>query len=372
MKRSLIIPFFLSLIVACEKYERFDPNNQEVYYTSSSGIIGRAGGEIIFNDPGSNLNGTKIIVPKGALDEIVNIKLNVVRTICPDTDSTIDILKIEPQGLVANIPIQLHIPFDPIGRYPKLYQYDPDSSIISLMPVNYLNKKESFLEGYVTHFTEYFIADRIYSILNTTVHKPNNILKVSFDTLDSPSLNFITIDHNNQHLISSLNNLEELFQYISSGNSISLFGHIYADLYEGDWQNSKIIKSIKLITTIEDADSQVSIDVNMIEPEEKILYHTETCQNHKEATDLLYAYFLGESLVFDFNSVVEDDKEYWVVLKWFISSSYSIENRYTKLYRFIICNDLDNSPISSDNMSSFDPDVNRNYIRDSYETNSYK
>ena len=105
MKRSLIIPFFFSLIIACEKYERFDPNNQEVNYTSCSGIIGRAGGEIIFNDPGSNLNGTKIIIPKGALDEIVNIKLNVVRTICPDTDSTIDILKIEPQGLVANIPI---------------------------------------------------------------------------------------------------------------------------------------------------------------------------------------------------------------------------------------------------------------------------
>ncbi len=66
-------------IINCQKDEEKplpNPNLEPINYEGTSGELGKAGGSIIVSNPSSELNGAGVIIPEGALNEIVDISFH--------------------------------------------------------------------------------------------------------------------------------------------------------------------------------------------------------------------------------------------------------------------------------------------------------
>ena len=104
--------FFTLLIIGigCEKEDpKQNPETDYIEYTESSGEIGSGGGSLVINDPNSTINGAKVEIPEGALNntEIISISKNSTE-IVGFKDALL--LHFEPKGLEFVEPIKQFLP----------------------------------------------------------------------------------------------------------------------------------------------------------------------------------------------------------------------------------------------------------------------
>lgn len=351
----------------CEKYEPFDPNVEPVHYSGSSGIFGKAGGSIQLDEPLSVFDGATISIPVGALDRIVKIELKTNKEIRPIGDSIVEILKVKPEGMGLLEPITLSIPVNPLVEAPKIFQFNADSGLVSHVPLTGYDEERHTIQGESYFFSNFFLAEGDYTILDASLHNTEHSIKASINVSNHFDFSDLAVDSDYQPFVRDLNNIGEVISYISQGNDLSIYGHLLGELYEGNLNESKRISSIKLSTSIAYYDTLVSVQVEMLEPELKILYTSDQRYREDEVTQLLHGFFSGESLVFDFKSIAENDKEYFMIYTWYLSSTNSMSSILSNRIKVIIWDNSNYSAFRSIEMEHSDPDINRNYINDLFE-----
>ena len=167
MKKIYFLAFFLltfSVYMGCKKdNENENPTPEPPTYTNGEGEIGEVGGIIMVDDPNSNINGTQISIPENALGENVNISIIESNdgVILPE-DTTAIVIKLEPEGLTFNEPVELIIPFDADNVVDTsllaIYYIGEDNSVEQFpVEIDWNNKT---VKGRINHFSHYTVTDK--------------------------------------------------------------------------------------------------------------------------------------------------------------------------------------------------------------------
>ena len=119
-----------AVIQSCEEEEpKKNPETDYIEYEASEGEIGRGGGSVVIDDPNSSINGAKVEIPEGALNDLEFISISQNSLEIPGYEDAL-LLHFEPTGLEFDEPIKLFLPYKGEIDDPIVYYFDSDSSEI--------------------------------------------------------------------------------------------------------------------------------------------------------------------------------------------------------------------------------------------------
>ncbi|MCF8350287.1 MAG: hypothetical protein K9H15_03920 [Bacteroidales bacterium] len=295
-----------------------DPNNQDPpTYTDGQGEIGNIGGTVMIDDPTSPIDGAKIVIPEGALNENENIKI----TTAPDYikvpgDTSALLIKFEPEGLLFNEPVEISIPNSYNNNNVSAFYYNPDSLIISQIPI--IQRTSGLITATTNHFSYYYVSDNGFTV---GMEMLNIEGKIGFRINDmgfngDPGLDKIP---------SSKNNYANAFEALINADEVnSIFQvSLYKDGYF--WNSRVATANIVLGRYSNDYDYKALVYKN-----NDLKYTSDFLGS--EPNGLINTWFSGEPLIFYFEDYVPDqDDSYYVKLKWRLIKDLNI-NHWTKGY----------------------------------------
>lgn len=346
------------LLTACEPIS--DLLTDEEAYNQNEKLIGKEGGRITLNNPNSTLNGTSVEIPEGALNTDCIISIYVDNSIRPLGNTSIEVLKLEPDGIVFNKPVILQIPVDNSEQDYSLFYFEPDSNIITQIPLINSKSDGSYISSEINHFSRYFVENKEFAFFDATLFHIGNTIKATIkfggkDGLASIPTRIIPI-------LSGYSNVKELIDHGTPLLGGSVIGNIKIDLLEGGWLYKKKLSSVRFAIERRGSDPTDSyVVVRMIEPVAKTCLVTKNLDSETREK-----FFSGMPLFVDFLTMPERGKEYYLELSWCLSDNdygYYL-NRYTSVFKV---NTYDSTPWTISNMKTTDYDVNENFIYDSFE-----
>ncbi len=106
-------------------------------------------------------SGIKIIIPKDALSKKSNIKITEVKDIFIPGVKPFYIAKFEPSGLQFEKEIEIELPFKEGLNIEKLkiYAYNPDSSLVTVIEPDNVDSQKSLVKFKANHFTFFTASD---------------------------------------------------------------------------------------------------------------------------------------------------------------------------------------------------------------------
>ncbi|MCB2213002.1 SUMF1/EgtB/PvdO family nonheme iron enzyme [bacterium] len=163
----LVLSLAIIVFVSCneEKDNPTEPSDQPPHYQDGEGSISEQGGIVEDTNPDSPTFGTIISIPEGALSGEQNISIQAA----PDTlslpgDEESIVVDLQPAGLTFDEPVVIGLPYDPDVQDEDnitAFYYNPDSSLVSELPVDSVDTQNHIVYATIQHFSYYTAADGV-------------------------------------------------------------------------------------------------------------------------------------------------------------------------------------------------------------------
>ncbi len=371
MNRSIKILGALSIVLsvtlnACKKEQAPDPDTVYMIYVNSKGTIGIKGGRIMFYNNGSLLNGTSIIIPEGALSEKTEISLEMDNSMRSTIDTLANVLKLEPDGLAFNLPVQLKMVRNNIVN-PRVYYFLPDSDSVEEIHITYIDGSDGFATVSLDHFSHYLATERDKGTFEATLAQTPSGMKANlqFGGVLNEILTLSRIPVRKESILKN-SNITNALEALSAVESVvdpnNLHANIEVSLEEGSLLNNKTIKTLNFdVFRIGDNLNNFKIKVVQNEHASEKVFNTGIVN-----IQTLEDFFSGKALVFNFGINSIPGKEYYLSLSWVLEGSVIGDQKITGRYQLNSFNDHLPWKVGY-NMSSVDNDTNNNFINDYYD-----
>jgi len=372
----LSILFSISLIIflafnSCEKEEdQKDPNKDFIEYDKGNGIIGSGGGSVTVSDPSSDLNSAYVKIPEGALNSEENIKIaSPPDDVKLPTDSSAQIVQLEPEGLKFKKPVEIGIPYSSMDKDKiKVIYYNRDSSQIYEIPTQKIDNNKKVISALIDHFSYYSVSDDNI-VMQTELLDVDKKLGVKF---------FIKGNYSNTgikwvpcRILHGLSTGEQnaWMSLLEEDNTVwSVFKiMLYRDRFIGNeylgYKSVYVKREMNFYHTRFIAEI---FDENSV-PSEPLFtsgnLDNEDINDNKKA---IGNWFSGRPFVAVFDHVnIEDDEEYFVEIKWALARENSGFNpyNYTPIYKFNFKDDKK----KIGEMANYTNDIDENGVDDDYQ-----
>ena len=153
-----LILLLISVLNSCDKIIGDDTPPE---YTNGKGEIGEIGGIISVDDPSSTVNGIFIEIPENALSSSIIFQVSAAdENIVLPFDSTAVVYKMEPEGTVFNVPVNIEFPIpDGVsGDNFQAWNVVPESQEVRQIPAEY-DEAKNVLIATTTHFSYFAISN---------------------------------------------------------------------------------------------------------------------------------------------------------------------------------------------------------------------
>jgi len=326
MKTKTILISFIGLLAisalvfqACKK-DSDKPNTPPVY-TNGQGEIGSAGGTVMIDDASSPINGASIVIPEGALNSNINIKIvEVPNEMFPPGDSSALLIGFEPEGLVFVQPVEISIPFKSGMNTSdmRVFYYNPDSMLVEQVPV--VSYDGNFVTAMTNHFSYYYATDEGFilgiEMLNIDGKIGARVTNMGFDWIAGMN-----------RIPSTNSNHDNAFHALVNSNN-DVFSIFKAYLYkDGLFYNS--MESVSNLTIRRNKNSGTyKADVY---DNENFVYTSDALGT--DPNGLLNTWFSGDPLIFYFDNFNPDaSTSYFIKIKWRLHSNDNIYYLYSAPY----------------------------------------
>lgn len=366
MKKSIfVLVLVITTLTFCNKDKEIeevkDPAKDYMEY-NNEGKIASGGGKITLESI-SPLKGASVSIPAGALANETKITVQVDNSKRPTGNTGAEILKLEPDGLKFSNPVTIKIPISNTITNPILYYFSPDSMTLQQVPIIEFNQTEGYIKAEINHFSRYYVD--VYRFFDAWLYNSGSTIKakVKFggnNGLASVPVKSSVVWTSGLQIFNAKQSIDYGVTLRVNGTFPELtYGNIQAELL----QDTKSIKSIKLAVQRKGMDpvKECWVNVRMVNPDNRDLFTSGIL-----SSDAKENFFSGNALIFDFNTLAETGKKYYLKLSWCLSDNpwgwYL--NRFTDVYEL---NTFQDPAWTTSSMINSDPDKNKNYVDDQYD-----
>jgi formylglycine-generating enzyme required for sulfatase activity len=364
LKRLTTIGLILiiAMLTNCEDKSTNNNNDHPTY--EEEGAIGESGGTVQITDEDSDLNGSFVNIPDGALTANTTIKISEAEpTVKIPGDTTLLLVKLEPHGLTFDEPVEIGIPFHGSGdiENAKVYFFDPDSEYIYQMPVLDYDSDKGVVIAQTNHFSYYTTYDEGVA-MNIEMLKVDGKIGVrvyikGYSTANN-GLQGVPPNLFNLYHINAWNLLLNEPGRVNSSFNVRLFE-------EGFFFNDQIDWCRQYVERI---DVLGGYGARFRDYDTGEILHT-SGKLPENTNGFMDEWFDGKAILFVFEDVpVNTSKDYFVKVKWALAADPTggFYQRLTPLYEF---NNEDDARKYND-MTYYLGDGNGNFVDDYYEANS--
>ena len=374
--KKIIFPVLAVLLAAAtvltvssckkDKDEQPEPENPPTY-TNGQGEIGSIGGTVMMDDPDSPIDGAKVVIPEGALDENVHVTISEgdKSEIMSNYDTTGVYVKFEPEGIVFNEFVEIHIPYsDQISKPAdvRVYYVNDADETIEELTITSIDEANNVAIAETGHFSTFYAGTRF-------VYMNINLVQDGSDI--AARLNVFSRGYSGQDV--GVNRILTLLTWyddglLNAGDVINwdepyeVYSIFTVDLKQknlGFWNDYIETRNFVVRRVYEDGNFGLEIfdDVDL----EKMLYSEYNMDND----EWYERYFQGYPLVFKFNHDYDKDKEYYVRVEWSLAGTPNsmAGSRFCPIDKV---NTKDDAK-KWDDMASYNGDQDGNLIDDAYE-----
>ena len=323
-------------------------DNQDVPTYEEVGIVGDEGGIVHITDEESEIFGTFVEIPEGALNENVEISITQVEdfTIIDSTDIVIDFA---PSGTQFSEPVEIGIPCNNVENPDQLliYTYNEDKQYWETMPIVSYDASTNIATTMVTHFSWYKVGEysSSYDVQLYTVD--NNRLAMYIET---PVLQIIPCNAATS-IATGRFNMQQIFDYVS----IHQFHSWYKIIIKEDTWFFPSELQFDWHYYGGDESTGISFKPIIVTKDDGEIYRSNTYINNSD--DTVQQFFRGEAFVFISDPLPEDEDLRVDIIQYYSSSqdpilSDDFTNRYTENLGFSIENinlsELSDLPLALD------------------------
>jgi len=372
-----MVAIFSGMLVmqqGCKKDKEEEPPTPTApVYTNGEGEIGTVGGTVMIDDPASPLNGTKIVIPQGALNSTVTIKIEkAASNVILPGDSSALVVSFKPEGLSFSKPIEATIPFNGVNiNQAEVYFWDTVTEKIIQMPIVSRNVGNKTIVFNTDHFS-YYSASEYLLMMGMKMVYCNAELKIG-------ALAYIdgwgTYEFGGGNFYPGLRMIPVRMQYwLNYGTTAKWVAMNYENpvyaifnvkLYDGDFFLPQK-DEMKLIVKREKIGDAYLIEVTKYN-QTGIIY-TQS-QLEYSGFNSLESWLIGKPLVFYFNDFTfNPEKEYWIKMEWSLAQDADGTPQFTKNLTELNNKKDKRKPRDMELISS--SDIYNSYILNEYVTGS--
>jgi hypothetical protein len=364
--RYLGLLFFFTIAIECKKEQHSYPDFDFMNYTNSKGIIGAGGGKIMFDSKDSPLSGASIIIPEGALPVKEEITLSMDNSVRSTLDTLANILRIEPDGLRFNKPVQLKMVRKGL-TYPIVYRFWPDSDSVEELHTTEIDYTDGFITVSPEHLSYYFTSERENACFEATLSQTVSSMKAGLHfgagAIENLSLSKIPVRNLPDFKKANVTNALELIAAAEPAvQSNTLHANIEVTLQEVNPSDIQPIKKLSFdVFRFGDNVNNFRLKIVQNNPAGGKVFNTGILD-----LQTLEDFFSGRALVFNFGLNSLPGKKYQLSLSWVLYGGASGDKKLTGSYLLSSYNY--NMPwVLGYNMSAVDNDKNNNFINDYYD-----
>ena len=323
-----IFAFIFLIQLSCKKIDSTNGSSGKPYYENGEGEIDSRGGTIIVGDETSDVEGTYIIVPENAVSTPVMIKITSASTdLQIPGDTSIPIVKFEPDSLIFDIPVELGISYKNTlnAQFIRPYSYFPFEFTMIETPLIDIDNITNIVKTQTKNLSYNFVSadNRIKNGIE--MFNISGKIGVRVDIWGTYSENGLIAIPTNQTILDKNNAMEVLLDGMLE--SYSIFN---VKLY--DKANSffdEPLRTLRLcLKRIKTGDEYFAIVFkdDVTTP----IYTTQNLVLFGEGP--LNSWFSGTPLIFYFKDFVPDSEvTYFVKVEWVLSGNQNIN--YNSLYQ---------------------------------------
>jgi hypothetical protein len=357
---------FLTIAIECKKEQPSYPDFDFMNYSNSKGIIGSGGGKIMFDSKDSPLSGASIIIPEGALPVKAEITLSMDNSVRSTLDTLANILRIEPDGLRFNKPVQLKMVRKGLV-YPIVYRFWPDSDSVEELHITEIDYTDGFITVSPDHLSYYFTSERENASFEATLSQTASSMKAGLDfgagATENLSLSKIPVRNLPDLKKANVTNALELIAATEPAvQPNTLHANIEATLGEVNPSDIQPVKKLSFdVFRLGDNMNNFRLKIVQNNPAGGKVFNTGILD-----LQTLEDFFSGKALVFNFGLNSLPGKKYLLSLSWVLYGGASGDQKLTCGYKLSSFNYYVPWAIGY-NISSVDNDTNNNFINDYYD-----
>jgi len=329
MKTKTILIVLIAMLAVTalvfQSCKKDDPKEDNIppIYTNGQGEIGEIGGTVKIDDSSSPINGASVVIPEGALQSNVDIKIVAAPSgIFVEGDTEVVLVGFEPEGLTFEKPVEITLPYsNGSSDNQRAFYYNYEEKEISQIPV--ISSSNGTVKATTNHFSYYFATDGNFGL---------SIEMLNIDGKVGARLKYMSFNGNeglNNIPAVSFENAHEAL--INSEDAV--YSHFQLSLYEDDfWSNNwKASVGIRLENVVYYGLMKADITLNGVGN----AYETQPLD--KEPGGSADMWFQGTPLIFYFDDFTPTTNDfYFVKAKWRLTrhatNIHNYFNRYTELY----------------------------------------
>jgi len=177
MKKKKVL-FIMSIMVSliffsCSK-DTTEPE-PEIPTFEETGVVDEGGGIVHITDEESEIYGTYVEIPEGALDNSVEISIQQVEEFT-FVDTTAIVIDFAPSGTQFSELIEIGIPYKENSDIEnlQLYTYNEDDEAWEVMMIDHIDTQNKLIISKTNHFSLYTAGDYISIMFDASVYKTSN------------------------------------------------------------------------------------------------------------------------------------------------------------------------------------------------------
>jgi len=318
-----ILVSFLLIQISCKKFDSGGSSSDKPYYENGEGEIDSRGGTIIVGDETSDIEGTYIIVPENAVSIPIMIKITSASAdLQIPGDTSIPIVKFEPDSLIFNIPVELGIVYKNTlnAQFIRPYSYFPFEFTMIETPLIEVDNITNIVKTQTKNLSYNFVSadNRIKNgieMLNIS-----GKIGVRVDLWGTYSEDGLIAIPTNQTILDKNNAMEVLLDGMLQ--SYSIFNVKLYDKANSFFDDP--LRTLRLcLKRIKIGEEYYAVVLK--DDQATPIYTTPNLVLYGEGP--LNAWFSGTPLIFYFKDFVPDSEvTYFVKVEWVLSGNQNINN----------------------------------------------
>ena len=175
MKSVKVVVLVLVLIVLFSCSNDSTSSNNELSTYEETGTIGDEGGIVHITDEESEIYGTYVEIPEGALENSVEVTIQQIEEF-NFVDTTAIVVDFAPSGTQFSELIEIGIPYKASSDIEKLqlYTYNEDNEAWEVMLIDHIDTDNKLVISKTNHFSLYTAGDYISIMFEANVYKIGN------------------------------------------------------------------------------------------------------------------------------------------------------------------------------------------------------
>jgi len=160
--KAILITLIAMLAVTALVFQscKKDNNNPTPpVYTNGQGEVGEIGGTVKIEDPASPINGASIVIPEGALESNVDIKIVEGDNIYIPGHGNIQIVQFLPEGLEFLKEVEITLPWSQSTQTSdntRAYYLDDENSTLKQIEIKSVDTQNKLTTAFTSHFSGFF------------------------------------------------------------------------------------------------------------------------------------------------------------------------------------------------------------------------